>query len=837
MIQDSCHGVVAVSQTVQPGFCVMSSETSQPTTTDHALTAPAAEPTGAPQPATAGTAPATNTPVPAKEPRPAVIDHTAPIDTTDHSDLAELVEAAEITEEPSVIETVIAHLAPRSTEEELNLVRKAYAYAAAAHAGQVRLSGEPYLSHPLAVASILAEMGFDAHAVAAGLLHDTVEDTKATLEDIDADFGEQVADIVDGVTKISMMTFDSREEQQAENIRKMILAMSHDIRVPIVKLADRLHNMRTLDFQKPHRRQPIAKETMDIYAPLANRLGLHRIKLELENLSFKYLRPEVYAQITDWLESNRVEERQLINKIISRLEDILKKNDLKGTVWGRIKHVYSIYRKMQEQNLALEDMHDILAFRVIVKDVRDCYAMLGFVHAQWKPIPGRFKDYISMPKANGYQSLHTTVIGPEGERIEIQIRTEEMHQMAEHGVASHWLYKERNFHHAVNMQDAPQFEWLRSIIERQGQESDSKEFMRSLRLDLFKDEVYVFTPNGEVKELPEGATPLDFAFLIHSQVGSNCVGAKVNGKLVPLGTPLKSGDTVEIITDKNRHPSRDWLKIVKTAKARNRIQQYLRTEERTAAVALGRELLEKEGRKLGLSLTRAEKDGLLLTLSNNLSFRTVDDLFADVGYARHTPKWMLRRLKALMEPAESAEAFETTPLRKLERKSKGDKDKKDTAAKESPAESKTSGISVRGVDNMLLRFAKCCNPVPGDDIIGFISRGRGVVVHTATCPVLQDLEPDRLISLQWDGHETQPFPVRIHMMAKNRKGMLADIAAALLREDVNIDNCHGQSLLDGRWQMECLIEVNDVAHLYRVIDKLRHVDGMQEIFRKTPEAE
>ena len=815
----------------------MPSETSQPATTDLTAQTSTTVPAETSQPVSADSVPAAGAAAPVKAPQPAPVDHTAPINTTAHPDLAELVEAAEMTEEPSVIETVIAHLAPRSTEEELNMVRKAYAYAAAAHAGQVRLSGEPYLSHPLAVASILAEMGFDAHAVAAGLLHDTVEDTKATLEDIDADFGEQVADIVDGVTKISMMTFDSREEQQAENIRKMILAMSHDIRVPIVKLADRLHNMRTLDFQKPHRRQPIAQETMDIYAPLANRLGLHRIKLELENLSFKYLRPEVYAQITDWLESNRVEERQLINKIISRLEDILKKNDLKGTVWGRIKHVYSIYRKMQEQNLALEDMHDILAFRVIVKDVRDCYAMLGFVHAQWKPIPGRFKDYISMPKANGYQSLHTTVIGPEGERIEIQIRTEEMHQMAEHGVASHWLYKERNFHHAVNMQDAPQFEWLRSIIERQGQESDSKEFMRSLRLDLFKDEVYVFTPNGEVKELPEGATPLDFAFLIHSQVGSNCVGAKVNGKLVPLGTPLKSGDTVEIITDKNRHPSRDWLKIVKTAKARNRIQQYLRTEERTAAVALGRELLEKEGRKLGLSLTRAEKDGLLLTLSNNLSFRTVDDLFADVGYARHTPKWMLRRLKALMEPAESAEAFETTPLRKLERKSKGDKDKKEPAPKENPAEQKTSGISVRGVDNMLLRFAKCCNPVPGDDIIGFISRGRGVVVHTANCPVLQDLEPDRLISLQWDGHETQPFPVRIHMMAKNRKGMLADIAAALQREDVNIDNCHGQSLLDGRWQMECLIEVNDVAHLYRVIDKLRHIDGMQEIFRKTPEAE
>jgi len=749
---------------------------------------------------------------------------------TTPADLDDLIEGLETPEPPSPIETIVEHLRPRATEEQLDLVRKAYAYAAAAHAGQVRMSGEPYLSHPLAVAGILAEMGFDAYAVMAGLLHDTVEDTKATLEDIDADFGEQVADIVDGVTKISMMTFDSREEQQAENIRKMILAMSHDIRVPVVKLADRLHNMRTLDFQKPHRRQPIAQETMDIYAPLANRLGLHRIKLELENLSFKYLRPDVYAQITDWLENNQVVERHIISKIISHLEDILRENSLKGTVWGRIKHVFSIYRKMQEQNLSLEDMHDILAFRVIVNDVRDCYAMLGFVHAQWKPIPGRFKDYISMPKANGYQSLHTTVIGPEGERIEIQIRTEEMHRMAEHGVASHWLYKEKNLNHAVDLQDAPQFEWLRGIIARQGQESDSKEFMRSLRLDLFKDEVYVFTPRGDVKELPEGATPLDFAFLIHTQVGFRCVGAKVNGKLTPLGVPLKNGDTVEIITDKNRLPSRDWLKIVKTAKARNRIQQYLRTEERAAAIALGRELLEKEGRKAGLPLAKAEKEGLLQAMVTQLSLRSVDDLMADVGYARHTPKWMLRRMKALLEPPENPEAVDSAPLRK--------KDRKEPApAATEPAAKKTGGLSVNGVDGMMLRFAKCCNPVPGDDIVGFISRGRGVVVHTATCPVLQDLESDRLISVQWDGHETHPFPAGLHIMAKNRKGMLADIATLLAREDANIDNLHAQSMVDGRSQIECLIEVKDTAQLYRIIDKLRHISDMQEVYRKTSDTD
>ncbi len=727
---------------------------------------------------------------------------------------------------PLPMQNILNRLAANSTEAEQSMVRKAYAYAAAAHAGQKRLSGEPYLSHPLAVAEILAEIGFDAHAVAAGLLHDTVEDTKVTLEEVDAEFGEQVADIVDGVTKISMMTFDSKEEQQAENIRKMILAMSHDIRVPVVKLADRIHNMRTLDFQKPHKRQRIAQETMDIYAPLANRLGLHRIKLELEELSFKYLHPDVYAQISDWLETNQVVERQLIAKIITKLEAILTDNGIQGTVWGRIKHIYSIYRKMTEQNLTLDDMHDILAFRAIVKDVRDCYAILGLVHAQWKPVPGRFKDYISMPKANGYQSLHTTVIGPEGERIEIQIRTEEMHRLAEHGVASHWLYKER--HHAVSVKDAPEFEWLREIVNRQGAESDSKEFMRSLRMDLFKDEVYVFTPAGDVKELPEGATPLDFAFLIHTQVGYRCVGAKVNGKLVPLTYSLKSGDTVEIITDKNRHPSRDWLKIVKTAKARNRIQQYLRTEERNAAVGLGREMLEKESRKMGINLAKAEKDGHLATLVNALAAGSIDELMASVGYARYSTKQVLKRLRSIMTPPEAMSTADTVD---------GVAPRRKEAQPVPPSASKKGIITVRGVDDMLVRIARCCNPVPGDSIVGFVSRGRGVIVHTATCPNILDLEPDRLVSVQWDGHETVPFPVRIHIVAHNQKGTLADIAIVLRDEDVNIENCMLESTVDGRSEMEMLVQVRDVAHLYHVMDRLRHLPSVIEALRKTADDE
>lgn len=484
------------------------------------------------------------------------------------------------------IQEILDKVAANNNDADLELIQKAYVFAATAHAGQTRLSGEPYLSHPLAVADTLAEMGFDEPTVVAGLLHDTVEDTKATLEEIEENFGEEVADIVDGVTKISKISFENKEEAQAENIRKMILAMSHDMRVLMVKLADRLHNMRTLDFQKAYKQKRIAQETMDIYAPLANRLGLYIMKRNLEDLSFKYLRPDIYNQIDHWLDKHQVVEKQIIEKVVALIKDLLAANDIIGQVYGRIKHKYSIYKKMQSQSLTLDEMHDIMAFRVLVKDIRDCYAVLGLVHSQWRPVHGRFKDYISMPKANGYQSLHTTVIGPDGERIEIQIRTEDMHRQAEHGVAAHWLYKEKG---RVNSKDLEQFAWLREIFERQSEESDSREFMHSLKMDLFKDEVYVYTPAGDVKELPEGATPLDFAFMIHTNVGQHCAGAKINGRLMPLGTELKNGDVVEIVTDPSRNPNRDWLKIVKTARARSRIQRYLRTEERSHAVTLGRD--------------------------------------------------------------------------------------------------------------------------------------------------------------------------------------------------------------------------------------------------------
>ena len=713
------------------------------------------------------------------------------------------------------IQEILDKVAANNQNADLELIQKAYVFAATAHAGQTRLSGEPYLSHPLAVADTLAEMGFDEPTVAAGLLHDTVEDTKATIEEIDENFGEEVADIVDGVTKISMIPFENKEEAQAENIRKMILAMSHDMRVLMVKLADRLHNMSTLDFQKAHKQKRIAQETMDIYAPLANRLGLYMLKRNLEDLSFKYLRPDVFNQIDHWLDKHQVVEKHIIDKVVGLILDLLASNHIQGQVYGRIKHKYSIYKKMQSQSLTLDEMHDIMAFRVLVKDIKDCYAVLGLVHSQWRPVHGRFKDYISMPKANGYQSLHTTVIGPEGERIEIQIRTEDMHRQAEHGVAAHWLYKEKG---RVNSKDLEQFSWLREIFERQGDETDSREFMHALKMDLFKDEVYVYTPAGDVKELPEGATPLDFAFLIHTKVGQHCAGAKVNGRLMPLSTELKNGDIVEIVTDPARNPNRDWLKLVKTAKARSRIQRYLRTEERAHAVTLGRDMLEKEGRKVSLNVGKALKEGHLALVAKEMNFESVDDLIAAVGYAHLTPRKILNRLYAVLHPNEAAPAAPAAP-----------------SVKESKEEAvrKTEGVGISGVDGVLMRFAKCCNPVPGDPIIGYISRGMGVSVHRADCPNVANMEPERLISVHWDGAEEKPYEAGIFIIARNVQGVLAEVAQILAKNNVNITGLNMDNMVDGRAKLRFTVEVRDATQLYQLIEAIRALPSILEVVRDT----
>ncbi len=727
------------------------------------------------------------------------------------------------------IQEILDRVAAHNQEANLELIQRAYVFAASAHAGQTRLSGEPYLSHPLAVACTLAEMGFDEPTVAAGLLHDTVEDTGTTIEEIDERFGEDVADIVDGVTKISMIPFDNKEEAQAENIRKMILAMSHDMRVLMVKLADRLHNMRTLDFQKAHKQRRIAQETMDIYAPLANRLGLYVMKRDLEDLSFKYLRPDIYNQIDLWLDKHQVVEKQIIEKVVNLLRDLLASNDLHGEIYGRIKHKYSIYKKMQSQSLTLDEMHDIMAFRVIVRDIRDCYAVLGLVHSQWKPVHGRFKDYISMPKANGYQSLHTTVIGPEGERIEIQIRTEEMHRQAEHGIAAHWLYKEKG---RVHTRDLEQFSWLREIFERQREEADSREFMHALKLDLFKDEVYVYTPAGDVKELPEGATPLDFAYMIHTKVGHHCSGAKINGRLMPLGTPLKNGDTVEIITDSARSPNRDWLKMVKTARARNRIQHYLRTEERARALVLGRDMLEKEGRKVSLNVARALKEGQLALVAGDLNFDNVDELIAAVGYAHITPRRILNRLYAVLHPDDPPLSAAISQSREKEK----DREQPLREARSEVPRKAADGVSLSdGVDGVLMRFAKCCNPVPGDPVIGYISRGMGITVHRADCPNVANMEPERLISVHWDGQEEKPYDAAVFIIAENQPGVLAQVAAELARQEININEIACKSLVDGRTELRLTIQVRNASQLYGSIELIRKLPHILEVVRDTDE--
>ncbi|WP_246198026.1 RelA/SpoT family protein [Solidesulfovibrio aerotolerans] len=705
------------------------------------------------------------------------------------------------------------------TEQEQALITKAYVFSAAAHAGQVRLSGEPYLSHPLEAAGILADMRLDAASIASGLLHDTVEDTKATVDELEELFGEEVADIVDGVTKISLIPFETKEEAQAENIRKMILAMAEDIRVVLVKLADRLHNMRTLEFQKPHKQAIIAQETMDIYAPLANRLGLHRIKTELEDLSFKYLKPDLYNQLVEGVETHHTLDDTFIDRVIAHINELLAPNGIKARVFGRRKHLWSVFNKMRVQELTIDQVHDLVAFRVVVETIRECYSALGLVHSLWKPVPGRFKDYISMPKANMYQSLHTTVVGPGGERIEIQIRTEEMHRLAEEGVAAHWKYKERE-KGKFNPKDVERFQWLRQIMDWQRELTDSREFVANLRFDLFQDEVYVFTPKGDVKELPEGATAVDLAFLIHTAIGEHCAGAKVNGRLVPLDTPLKNGDTVEIITDKNRQPNRDWLKFVKTAKARMRVKHFIRTEERERSIVLGRDMLDKQGRKDGVNVAKAIKDGSMLTVAKDLSMSCVDDVLSAVGYSRLTPKKIIVRLMPKREGEEAeaaaakAEAHAATP-------------ESGHVPKGKPGES----VRIEGVDNVLVRLAQCCNPVPGDAIVGYISRGRGVVVHTHDCPNVRNLESERLIQVHWEGQKEQPYPAGLSILAKNLKGVLGKISNQLAEEGVNIDSGAIHSNVDGTTQLTFRIEVRDASHLYRTIERLRKLDAVIDVKR------
>ena len=699
---------------------------------------------------------------------------------------------------------------------DLDLIQRAYIFSAQAHDGVVRRSGEPYISHPMNVAYLLAEWQLDEATVAAGLLHDTVEDTETSVDEIEELFGEEVADIVDGVTKISQMTFESKAIAQAENMRKMILAMAEDIRVLMVKLADRLHNMRTLEFMKPIKQRLIAQETKEIYAPLANRLGLHRVKTELEDLCLKYLKPDVYDHLNDAVAKHKAAGEGYIDKVLDLIQNILKKNKIKGRVFGRTKHLYSIHLKMEQQELNFDEIYDLIAFRIILSNVKDCYAVLGLIHSIWKPVTGRFKDYISIPKANMYQSLHSTVIGPEGERIEVQIRTEEMHRVAEYGVAAHWQYKEIGKGQGKKerglAKDAERFTWLRQILDWQRELSDPREFMASLRIDLFQEEVYVFTPNGDIKELPEGATPVDFAYAIHSEVGDHCSGAKINGRIVPLHTKLKNGDSVEIITDKHRTPSRDWLKFVNTAKARTRIKQFTRVVERERAISLAKELLEKEGRRSGINVQKAMKEGQFIKVAEAFSCGSVEDLLTQIGFMHFTAKKVLRRLYAIM----NGETLEVP--KKRERGTEAKKPKSD-------------GLNISGVDNMLVRFASCCNPLPGEPILGYITRGRGVTVHRIDCHNVKNFEPERLVSVTWEGVEEKPYPAKIRIKCKNQMGVLGEICTLLANQDVNIDSGSFQSSVDGSSVLEFTVEVRDLNQLYAALAKVKGHKAVTESLR------
>jgi GTP pyrophosphokinase len=710
-------------------------------------------------------------------------------------------------------------------DPDLDLVKKAYVYSAKVHQGQIRKTGEPYLVHPLEVAGLLAEMKLDEASVVTGLLHDTIEDTLATREEIAELFGAEIADLVEGVTKLSQFSAaNTQEEKQAENFRKMVVAMAKDIRVLLVKLADRTHNMRTLDAMKPESQERIARETLDIYAPLANRLGIQWIKSELEDLSFKYLHPDDWHELSVKLEARAKEKEQFVQGVVDVIRQKLADSGLtKADVSGRVKHVYSIWRKMRQLDAEFEQIQDVIGFRVIVDTVADCYESLGNIHALWKPVPGRFKDYIAIPKPNLYQSLHTTVIGPAGERIEVQIRTAEMHKIAEEGVAAHWAYKEKGRdgkgQEALSKKDAASFGWLRQLVEFQKEVADPREFLETVKVDLFSDEVFVFTPKGAVKSLPRGATPVDFAYTIHSEVGERCVGAKVNGKLVPLRYKLKNGDTVEILTSPHSHPSKDWLTFVKTSRAQARIRQFIRQAEHRRSIEIGREVAEREFRRFGITLNKVHKGGELDKAANALGYRIADDLLAGIGYGKVSAGDVLRHLVpaeklAQPHPADAAPTSRITEIfRKMARRPVG-------------------GVRLSGIDDVLVRFGRCCNPVPGDGIVGFITRGRGVTVHTASCDKVLGIDPDRRVDVAWDVKGDFKRPVAIRVITTDRPGILAKISQTFSEAGVNISQASCRSTTPGeRAVNDFEVTIGDLKQLNAVMRSIERIEGVQSVKR------
>ena len=708
------------------------------------------------------------------------------------------------------LDQLVSRIQSYHPEANTDLIINAYAFSERVHQGQKRRSGEPYFIHPVGVAEIITDMKLDVPSVVTSLLHDTVEDTLTTLDQITQHFGEEVAALVDGVTKISQINFTTREEHQAENFRKMIFAMARDIRVILVKLADRAHNMRTLSHLSEDKQREIASETLEIYAPLAHRLGIYWMKSELEDNSLRYLYPKVYSSLKRNIAKKKSERKNYIAAVIGILQKIFIEADISAQVSGRPKHFYSIYQKMQSQSLVFGQIYDLVGFRIVVPSVRECYQALGSIHSHWRPIPGRFKDYIALPKANMYQSLHTTVIGPHGERIEIQIRTREMHVVAEEGVAAHWSYKE-----GQGKEEAQRFTWLRQLVELQQQIQDPKEFLHTIKEDLFTEEVYAFTPQGDLNRFPRGASVIDFAYRVHSEVGNHCTGARVNGRQVPLRYQLKNGDVIEIITTKQQSPSKDWLKIVKTPKAKARVRHWLKEEQRERSVALGQELLGRELARSHATLSSLRKQHKIASVLEALGFDDEETLFAAVGYGQVTLGQVLAHL--VPQPAEipglTPDEIELEKIR------------------HEPPEGDSSGVKVGGIGNVLIRFGRCCNPLPGERILGVITRGKGVTVHTIACQRLHESDPQRHTAVSWDAATDYTRPVKIEVLSEDRPGLLASMSKAISTTGLNIASANVRTLTDERALNMFEILVSSSDDLQRVMRNLERVRGVVKVSR------
>jgi len=710
------------------------------------------------------------------------------------------------------VEDIIGSLHTYHPDADENLIWKAYTFSAKVHKGQTRLSGEPYLSHPMHVAFLLTKMKMDDVSVAVGMLHDTIEDTYATPDEVKQQFGDQVFSLVDGVTKISQIHFSSKEEQQAENFRKMILAMSKDIRVIMIKLADRLHNMRTLRHMSPEKQKTISEETLDIYAPIANRLGISWVRTELENLSFQYRYPEDYTQIKNWVRDRDEDRKEYLDKVLKIVKEALNKAGLKVEANCRSKHYYSIFKKMNDQKINFNQVYDIQGIRIITQSLQDCYTALGIIHSIWVPIPGKIKDYIAMPKSNLYQSLHTTVLGPEGKRVEFQIRTQKMHEISEEGIAAHWRYKEPS----VKKKD-DQFVWLRRLVEWQQDVKNPREFLENIKVNLFPDDVYVFTPKGEVLSFPRGATPIDYAYQIHTYIGNHCIGAKVNDRIVPLKYQIKNGDIIEILSSQNQRPNQDWLKFVKTSKARSKIRSFIRNQQREWSLALGRQILEREISHYHNNPGSLLTDTKLDEVAPHVGLNSADGLISAVGFGKLSVQSVLPKLL----PKEFSKD------QKLHSKSKPLKVVSKTPGKI------PSGIRVSGSDNIMVQLAKCCNPVQGDEITGFISRGRGVIVHTADCENLRIIEnePERMVEVEWDTEELATHNVQIRMETLDHPGILANISQAVASCRSNIVNANITTTDHGKGKISFTINIKDLNHLQTIIKTVESLDGVIQVER------